>query len=124
MSQNASETIRISVSDDVASIQRVDNSVLQLPLDVLHRSSLLRNAVTDADITDEVSLSLPVGMLDAWLVGIHQPCPRPSACETAHDVVKHSATALNILEGLQVSSELMICTCNWGLYMVNWSKKS
>lgn len=65
------ESVRVSVADDAATLRYPDGSVLQLSTGVLDRSPLLQHAVADTDDNSEVCLSLPEGVIQAWLELLH-----------------------------------------------------
>ena len=100
------ESLHISLSDDVATVQLVDSTraVVQLPAEVMYRSTLLHQAITDASNSSEVCLMLPKGVLDAWLeglkvLGIGARCPD---MEPASKLPKRCPRSVRHFEDLQV----------------------
>ena len=67
--QSLTESVRISLSADVATAHCAD-SAIPLSKDVIYRSSLLNQALAEATDQDEVSLSMPKGVLAAWKQGL------------------------------------------------------
>lgn len=65
---SALECVRVSVTSNTGTVRFADGATVQLPCQVLSRSSLLHQAVSETDVAnDEVSLSLPEGVLALWM---------------------------------------------------------
>lgn len=64
------ELLQLLVEDDVATFKCADSTEVQLPRDLLHRSSLLLQVLEDsleATQGTHVSISLPHGVLCGWI---------------------------------------------------------
>lgn len=70
IAEESVEYIHICVTADTATVRGADGDVVQLPRQVLHRSSLLRQAVSDAQDESQVRLSLPKGVVESWVGGL------------------------------------------------------
>lgn len=64
------ESIRIIGTDGGATVRCVDGTTLQLRKEVLDRSSLLHQTVSEYICDDEVSMGLPQSVVEAWLEGL------------------------------------------------------
>lgn len=70
------EKVTAVVSDERVTFSFEDGLVEDLPLEVLSRSKLLQEALSDAPCNQEVSLSVPQGLLRDWLQLVAPPLPR------------------------------------------------
>lgn len=113
--QSTTEYVRISLSADVATAHCA-GSTIPLSKDVIYRSSLLNQALAEATDQDEVSLSLPKGVLAAWQQGLKlidiDPGP-PTTAESAERRVaafdhRRKCGSKGMFESIWVRSE---CPC-------------
>lgn len=70
MEQDSLDHVRISTNSEQATLFWQDSAAVQRPKCVLFRSSLLRQTLPDAEQCSEVSVSLPTGVIQAWLQGL------------------------------------------------------
>lgn len=102
------EAFKISVATDVATVCTEDGSVQQLPLEVLFRSCLLQQTLSEAPGQDEMQFKLPVGVMNAWLDGLDalRVSLRTLDAQPQSKLPKHNSTPIRLLESLQVHLSL------------------
>ena len=92
------ESVRVSVSAEIATFERPDGAVVQVLSEVLNRSTLLQQAISDSAERSTVCLSLPPGVLEAWVQAlklVDVDAAQPAA-------PRRCADAPGLLESLQV----------------------
>ena len=70
MSQNTLYELRVSGESEIATVYSSDKAIAQLPTSVLSRSTVLQQAIRDADTDDMICFELPESVLGAWLAGL------------------------------------------------------
>lgn len=107
MDESSTENICIKVEDEMASINLVDNAVVRLPTQVLSRSTVLHQAVTDTGAPEETyrNICLPVGVIRSWVMGlqalgVHSQRREPFPDETPP--FKRPRHGFGVLESLKV----------------------
>lgn len=65
------ESVSMSVLTDDATLRCAGGAEVSLPREILFRSPLLQQAVTDTVIEDDISvMNLPKGVIEAWIEGL------------------------------------------------------
>lgn len=98
------ERIFVSLDADVATVCVPNGAEVLLPTEILNRSSVLQQAISQANgDSEEVPISLPQGTFDAWLDGLKAAGFAVGVPQLPHKPPKHSIKHDNALfEGLKV----------------------
>lgn len=106
--QSLVECVSVVLSADVATISCMDGAV-RLPRQVLYRSSILQQALSDVEEEGEVSVTLPKGAIQAWVEGLHAvdiPMQSPGE-EPVYKSSRRSSRYECIIKSLEVRFQLL-----------------